>query len=429
MKNFLLEILKRTLGFLAKLTLWRFKPKVIAITGSVGKTSAKEAIYAVLKNYRKTRKSVMNLNNELGLPISIIGDWPESDLKLVSKDFPAGRKKGKKFLFWLRVITAGFLNIIIGRKKSYPEIIILEYGADRPGDIKKLTDIAKPNVGVITLVGEIPVHVEFFSGPEAVAREKAKLIEVLFSNDFAVLNFDNPIVMNMKEKTRAKIVTFGFNEGADLRISNLENYFDNGLPSGISFKMEYGGSIVPVNIKNSFGKSSAYASAAAACAGLIFDLNLVEISEALSLNYKSSKGRMKFLKLKNGATLIDDSYNASPDSMKELIETVSGIPAKRKIAILGDMLELGDYSEESHKEVGRLSANVFNVLICIGEKSVIVASSAKRTGFSSDALYVFENADKAIGMIKSIIEKGDLIAVKGSRAIGLDKTVEEIIKG
>lgn len=256
--------MKYILKQLAKLIIRRFQPQVIAITGSVGKTSAKEAIYAVLKNYRKVRKSEDNLNNELGVLLAIIGPpaggWKEEELK------------SKKFLFWFKAIISASICVFNPRKSAYPEILILEYTADRSGDIKYLLEIAKPFIGIITAVGEI----------EAVSRERAGVVESLRANGFAVLNFDNEAIMNMKERTRAKIITFGFNEGADVKISGFENRSENDKPIGVSFKIEYAGSFVPVVLKNVFGEAQAYAAAVAACVGLIFDLNLVEISEPLS---------------------------------------------------------------------------------------------------------------------------------------------------
>ena len=184
-------------------------------------------------------------------------------------------------------------------------------------------------------------------------------MEALPANGFAVLNFDNEIVMRMKEQTRARVITFGFNEGADVKISNFENHSSGEPvePFGISFKLEYGGSFVPVILKNAFGKAQAYAAAVSACVGLIYDLNLVEIVEALLKNYSPAKGRMNLLKGIKDTYIIDDSYNASPLSMQEALETIRELPSKRKIAVLGDMLELGKYSIEAHEAVGQIGCS------------------------------------------------------------------------
>jgi len=428
--------MKYILKQLAKLTIWRFQPQVIAITGSAGKTSAKETIFAVLsalggsalagKSHRRVRKSSGNLNNELGIPLTIIGDWSEEELKLVSRDTPAGEKKIKKLLFWFKCIISALFRVLFQRRSAYPEVLILEYAADRPGDIEYLLEIARPYVGIITTIGEIPVHVEFFSGPEAVGQEKSKLTEALPANGFAVLNFDNETVMRMKEQTRARVITFGFNEGADVKISNFENHSEDEKPFGISFKLEYGGSFVPVILKNAFGKAQAYAAAISACVGLIYDLNLVEIVEAILKNYSPAKGRMNLLRGIKNTHIIDDSYNASPLSMQEALETICELPSKRKIAVLGDMLELGKYSIEAHEAVGRLVAPIVDILVTIGPRAKFIAESAKNSGLAENKILTFDTAAEAGIAVQNLMKTGDLILIKASRAVGLEKVVEEI---
>jgi len=464
MKHFLLKILKSILKQLARLMVWRFKPKIIGITGSAGKTSTKEAIFAVLKNHHRVRKSKGNLNNEIGIPLTILGDWSEKELKLVSRDTPPGEKRIKKLFFWIKVIVSALIRVLFLHKSAYPRVLILEYAADRPGDIKYLLEIARPQIGVVTTVGEIPVHVEFFSGPEAVAREKSKLIESLPANGFAVLNFDNEIVMEMRERTRARVITFGFAEGADLRITNFDLTQTNAdlyadlyadlneearsargsasdqhnidqresvwreVPVGVSFKLEYAGSVVPVVLKNAFGKAQAYAAAASACVGLIFDLNLVEISEALSNNYQPAKGRMNLIAGIKDTYIIDDTYNASPISMQEALETLRNLPAKRKIAVLGDMLELGKYSIEAHESLGRFVAPIVDILVTVGPRAKFIAEEAKNSGLAENKILSFDTAGEAGLAVQDLIKPGDLILVKASRAIGLEKVVEEIKK-
>lgn len=436
MNKIFLKILKYILKKLAQLTIRRFKPQIIGITGSVGKTSTKETIFAALSsrgaNSGGVRKSEGNLNNELGMPLTILGDWLEEDLKLISRGQSAGTEKFKKLIFWWKVIFLSKKRLIasfFSDKIIYPKILILEYAADRPGDMKYLLEMARPNIAIVTAVGEIPSHVEFFSGPEAVAKEKAKLIESLPANGFAILNYDNEVVINMKERARARVISFGFDDGADMKIENLENfskYLEALSEFGSSFKLEYGGSLVPITLKNTFGKAQAYASAAAACVGLIFDMNLVEISEALSNNYHPAKGRMNLIKGVKDSYIINDAYNASPISMQEAFETLSSLEAKRKIAILGDMLELGKYSIEAHESLGRLAAKMVDILVVIGPRAKFVAEAARSEGFPENKIMIFDSASEACESVQNLIKPGDLVLIKASRAIGLDKIVEEI---
>lgn len=388
-------------------TVRKYKPGIIVVTGSVGKTSTKEAIYTLLKANRFARASSGSFNNELGVPLSILGDWQ----KITGK------------YFWIRVILASLWRLVF--RVKYPEILILEYAADRPGDIKYLLDIAKPQIGAITAIGDIPVHVEFFSGPEAIAREKAKVVEALPITGFAILNYDDQTVLKMRHRTKAHIITYGFNEDAEVQITNFENRMEGSRPAGISFKLNYGGSFVPVRLDGCFGKSQAYSAAVAACVGLVLGLNLVKISEAL-LEYQSPPRRLKLLTGIKHTYIIDDSYNASPLSMHEAIDTVKSLKAKRKIGVLGDMLEIGKYTPEAHEAIGRMAGKVFDLLITVGARGKFIAEAAFSAGLPKKYIYSFDTSEEAKLEVQKLIKKGDLILIKSSNAIGLDKIVEEI---
>ncbi|MBI2591484.1 MAG: UDP-N-acetylmuramoyl-tripeptide--D-alanyl-D-alanine ligase, partial [Candidatus Brennerbacteria bacterium] len=309
-------------------------------------------------------------------------------------------------------------------KMKYPEILILEYAADRPGDLKYLLNIARPKIGVITAVGDIPAHVEFYSGPESVIREKARLVEQLSALGFAVLNIDDKAVAGLKEYTRAHLMTFGFDRSADVRISNFEIQFDS-KPFGISFKIEYKGSFVPIRINGVLGRSQAYSIAAAASVGLIFGLNLVKIAEAFA-DFKSLPGRMNLIDGIKGSYVIDDSYNASPLSMHAALETLKEIKATRKIAVLGDMLEIGKYSIEAHETIGDLAAGIADILITVGPRAKFIAESAKVAGLSEEKIFIFDKVELAGKKLQDLIKKGDLMLIKASRAMQLDKIVEEL---
>jgi len=421
MTNALRWILKK----LAQLTIWRFRPGIIGVTGSVGKTSAKLAIEAVLERERQVRVSSENLNNDLGLPLTILGDWKPAELKLVSRAQPPHTARIRKFLFWLKVMIFSVCRVIFASRSGYPEILILEYGADRPGDLKYLLSIARPNISVITAIGEIPVHVEFFSGPDEVAREKAKLIEYLPAASFAILNYDDESVMNLSDRTRAHVMTFGFARGAEVQIAGFENKFENGRPAGVSFKLEHGGGFVPVRLDGVFGKTQGYAAAAAACVGLIFGLNLVRISENLK-GYAPAKSRLELLPGIKYSYVIDDSYNASPLAMHAALDVLRSLPAKRKVAVLGDMLEIGKYTIEAHERVGRLAAKFVDVLVAVGLRAKFIAEAAKSAGMRKASVYIFETADEAKESVKELVRKDDLILVKGSHAMEMDKIVDEI---
>lgn len=406
-KQKLQSYLQRVVRQLAIWTIRKYKPGVVAVTGSVGKTSAKEAIYAVLKASRPVRKSGGNFNNELGVPLSILGDWQEISGKY----------------FWAKVILLSLVRLVF--RFRYPDILVLEYAADRPGDLKYLLDIARPQIGVVTAIGDIPVHVEFFSGPEAIAREKAKIVEALPVNGVAVLNHDDQSVLEMRQRTRGHVMTMGFSNDAEVRISSFENRMENWLPAGISFKLHYGGSFVPVRLDGCFGKAQAYAAATAACVGLVFGLNLVKISEALQ-EYQAPPRRMKLVPGIKQTFIIDDTYNASPLAMHAAIDTVKELKAKRKMAVLGDMLEIGKYTPEAHETIGNLAGKNFDLLVTVGARAKFIAEAAAAAGLAKKNIYSFDTAEEAAPKVQELMRKGDLILIKASRAIGLDKIVEEI---
>ncbi|MEK7608349.1 MAG: UDP-N-acetylmuramoyl-tripeptide--D-alanyl-D-alanine ligase [Patescibacteria group bacterium] len=408
MKDFFIRALKWKLKKLAQWTIVRYRPGIVGITGSVGKTSTKRAVAAVLGSEREVRASGGNFSNELGLPLTILGSW----------DRVGG------IFFWVRVFLATIFRLIV--KSHYPEILVLEYGVDRPGDMKYLLEIARPNVSVITAVGEVPVHVEFFNGPEEVAREKGRIIECLPTAGYAILNADDKVAAGLRPRTRAQIMTYGTGKDAAVRVSNIENKSENGLPIGVSFKIEYGGSFVPVRLDGVFGKAQGYAAGAATCVGLIFGLNLVKISEALNAHYLPAPHRMELVPGVKYTHIIDDSYNASPLSMRAALETVKEIPAKRKIGVLGDMLEIGRYAMEEHEKIGALAASVLDQLVCVGPRAKFIAEGARKAGFPRKNIQMFDVVEDARSPVQSLIKKGDLILVKASREIHLDEVIEEI---
>ena len=429
-------ILKKILRKCARAIVWNYRPEIVAVTGSVGKTSAKDAIFAVLSNKGESslsekerwsvRKSKGNFNNEIGTPLNIIGEWSDEDLKLISRDTPAKTKRVQKALFWVRVLSTAIAHVVVPRKKRYPQVLILEYGADRPGDIKYLLGLARPKIGVVTAIGEMPSHLEYYEDVEAVAREKGRLIESIPAGGWAIVNHDDELVLAMKEKTRARVKTFGFDEAADVRISQFENRSVDGRPEGIAFKIEHEGSFVPVTVKNVFGRAQAYSIAAAFAVGIAFGLNLVEIAELIERYYVPAKRRMNLVEGIKGCWIIDDSYNAAPLSVKEALTTVKDLQAERKIAVLGDMLELGKLSIEAHESIGKMILGTVDELFTAGPRGKFIAEAAMKNGMARGRIHIFDTVDELLPEIQKVVQKGDLVLVKASRGMALDRVVEEI---
>jgi len=404
-------LFKKILVGLARAQIRRYQPMIIGVTGNAGKTSVKEAIAAVLRRGRTVRIAAGNLNNEFGFALTILGDWDQEYYD-----------RGSSIGLWLRVLWAGCRGLIA--RRDCAEIFLLEYGADRPGDIKRLAAAFKPHIAVVTTVGDTPVHVEFFENAEAVAAGKANLVKVLTAVDYAILNHDDKRVLDMKSKTKAQIVTYGFEKGSTIRISDFKNLsIDEDKPAGVVFKINEASSFVLVEIDGSLGKSQAYAAAVAAAVGMALDLNLVQISEALK-HYHGPNGRLKIIPGINDSTIIDDTYNASPASTRLALETLRDSSGSRKIAVLGDMLELGEYTTLTHRDIGALADSCVDILVCVGSRAKFIAEASK---MAKDRIFTFDASDDAKFKIRSLIRERDVVLVKGSQGMRMEKIVAEIM--
>lgn len=410
LKDVFKKIIIAAITFEAKLVLKKYKPKIVAITGSVGKTSTKEAVVAALSGEFSVRGNKGSYNSEIGVPLTILG--------LNNAYF--------SFFEWLKNIFKGFLLIV--KKVNYPRILVLEWGADKPLDIENLAKWIKPDVSVVTALGDIPVHVEFFSSPESLRLEKAKILKPLKSKDKAVLNFDDETVLEMRQKTKAELITYGLGVGADVRGTNYKIILGGRekIPEGMTFKLEYNKSFVPVKVYNTFGKQQMYACLAAASVGIAFGLNIVKISEFLSL-YESPPGRLKLIKGVKGAFILDDTYNASPMAVHAALDTLNDLPSKRKIAVFGDMMELGKHTMSAHKEVGMLAAKICGLIFIVGMRAKFIREGAIESGFDKEKIFEFSNSAEAGEYLQKILEKGDMVLVKGSQVMRMEKTVEEIM--
>lgn len=407
-------LLEKILQTLAKLVLKKYKPKIIAITGSVGKTSAKEAIFSVLKNYFDVEKSPANYNNELGVPLAIL-------------NCPAPRRS---LIKWLGAFFRALKLIICPCR--YPKVLILEMGADHPGDIKKLIELAPPAISLVTAVA--PVHLEFFGTLKKVAAEKGKITESLKNNSTAILNADDDLVLEMADKTKAKVLTFGFNQGAAIKAIEMneklgEFYFIGEPIGGVYFKLVYEGSIVPIFVPEVLGRQQVYAALAAAAAGLAMGLNLVQISEGLR-QYRAPAGRMRLLAGIKKTLLIDDTYNSSPKAVGEALEALKRLPLSEEIsrfAVMGDMLELGEFTQEAHQELGKQTAQSAEWLIAVGEKMKLAADAAVKAGMPQEHVICFSKAEEAGHFLQNEIKQGDVILIKGSQGMRMERVTKELI--
>lgn len=413
------KVLKFILKIMAKRVIARYRPTIIGITGSVGKTTAKEAVYAVLSRRFWVRKNTENFNNEFGIPMAVLGINPD---------------KFQAFSYKLSAISSALWLAYGWSGQKYPKFLVLELAADRPGDIQYLVDIVRPQVGIVTAVGEVPVHVEFYASPQEVAAEKAKLIEQLLAGGLAVLNFDDQTVLDMKEKTGAKIMTFGFGKEADIRVSDTAYYVSDSRDEigGLSFKLGHVGSFVPVRVNGLAGMHQIYGLMAGAAVGLHFNMNLIEITGAFE-HIELPHHRMNLIRGIKNTVIIDDAYNASPLSTHAALDTLRDFAGAReslgivgrRIAVLGTMRELGKYEAEAHRTVGNLAAERCDVLITVGAAARFMADSAANQ-MPKENIISFDTSEEARSKVQEIMQEGDVILVKGSHSVQMGKIVEEI---
>jgi len=413
-----LLFLEKSLRAMSSLVLKKYHPFIIGITGSVGKTSTKEAVFIVLASHFRVRRSEKNYNNEIGLPLTVIG----------------AESGGNSFWGWMAVFLK-WLGIMIF-PISYPEILILEMGADRPGDLKYLTGFIRPEISILTDISGS--HLEFFKSIDGVAKEKGILAKSLREKDLAILNVDNPQIKKIGSQLKARTLTFGFSPEADIRASDVAFNYVNGEDSsvlysqskkikGLSFKLNFKGSTMPVRLNNILSRHNIHAALAGICVGIEMKINLVEIGAALE-NFCLPFGRMNLIKGIKNSFIIDDTYNSSPVSARAALDVLGEVEAGRKIAVMGDMLELGADSERGHREVAKKFAETGgNIFFAVGERMKAAADELKKRNFDPGNLYVFEDPMSAGKKLQEIIREDDLILIKGSQGMRMEKTVEEVM--
>jgi UDP-N-acetylmuramoyl-tripeptide--D-alanyl-D-alanine ligase len=354
----------------------RHSPRVIGITGSVGKTTTKELAADVLSQRYITLKSEQSYNNEIGLPLTLLQ------------------------------LTADH------------ERVVLEMGMYDVGEIADLARIALPHVGVVTIIG--PVHLERARTMARIVQAKMELVRALppAPEGVAILNYDDPRVLGMRDVTQARVLAYGLSSEADLWADEIEGL---GL-EGILFRLHYEGEMLYVKVPL-LGRHSVHTALRAAAVGLVEGLTWQEIVEGLRV--PSSQLRLVAVPGPRGATILDDTYNASPASSIAALNLLDELEG-RKLAVLGDMLELGDYEREGHEKVGMRALEVADVLIAVGPRGRIIGETALRWGMPSERVHIVEDNVAATGVLEGLVGEGDVILVKGSRAMKMEEIVNTL---
>jgi UDP-N-acetylmuramoyl-tripeptide--D-alanyl-D-alanine ligase len=406
------KILEKTLARIAKAIIAKYKPLIIGITGSAGKTSAKEAIFVALTRKYDVRATPKNYNNELGLPLSIIG----------------GNAAGKNVFAWAAIVIRGLRLILFPCR--YPKMLVLEMGADRHGDLAKLVAIAPPSISVITSLGS--AHIGHFGSLGAIAEEKETLVRCLPPDGYAVLNSDDPRVFSMRGATQAKVLSYGFSPSAEVRISSVEYMHDPRSTAvlGLRLSVPTGAHDIEIDLPGVVGEGHARAALAGLAVAKVLRVSPSEAAEGLR-SYAPPPSRMRLVPGIKKTVLIDDTYNASPDAMFEAIKVLKEfkIPEKaRRIAILGDMLELGGITEKEHAAVGeRLAKNGADLFIAVGEAMNHAIDAAKAAGMDENCVIHMQNAISAGRFVQERLKQGDVVLIKGSQGVRMERAVVELM--
>ena len=411
MKTTFKKIVTYILRIESRFVLWKYKPKVVAITGSVGKTSTKDAVYAVISGISYVRKSEKSYNSEIGLPLTILG-------------CPNGWSNP---FVWLLNILKGFWLFIWPHK--YPNWLILEVGIGKPGDMRYTASWLKTDVVIITSIGDPPPHIEFFDSYKNLVEEKSGLIKTLKKDGLLILNNDDEAVSEMKVKTKNRVMTFGFKEGSNIKgLSDNILYNDKGVPEGLTFRIDETGNSLPVVVEGVFGRNHIYASLGALTLSSGLKFNMLAAINSLK-NYSIPPGRMRLLKGINDSFIIDDTYNSSPFACESALKTLGEIKtASKRIAVLGDMLELGHHTEEAHKNIGKIAKENTDVLIIVGPRAKKIKEGAIEVGMNKDDIFEFLNSNEAGEFLKTFIQKNNFILIKGSQGMRMEHAVEAILK-
>ncbi len=415
MKNALRLIVSSFLGFLAGRIVRKYRPMIVMVTGSVGKTSTKDAVAAALMPSYYLRKSEKSYNSEFGVPLSIIGaknPWNN----------PAA---------WIGVIEEALALLFL--PSHYPKLLVLEVGADRPGDLAKILRVASPDAVVVTHLPSVPVHVEAYASPEAVRQEEFTPASALPPDAPLVVSSDDGFSKDMTGRLSARVRTFGFDAHADIRLSHDEPEFVHGMPVGMKAQVTIGGETYPISVPGVLGRPQLYAPAAALALALSLGM---EVKEALGglKQYLPPPGRNRIFAGKNNTVLIDDTYNSSPAAVVESLKALSiaskgkvGAKSHRKVAVLGDMLELGRYSVAEHERVGEQVAGMADALVSVGIRARAIAERALASGMAPENVFTFDTSALAAQALPGILEPGDALLIKGSQSIRMEQIVAALL--
>jgi UDP-N-acetylmuramoyl-tripeptide--D-alanyl-D-alanine ligase len=412
MNPFCRNLFAYLLAIFARAVLRKYKPTVIMVTGSVGKTSTRDAIAAALSQKTFVRASIKSYNNEFGVPMTVLG--------VVS---PA-----RSILGWLHVFGEAIALIIF--PNLYPRVLVLEVGADRPGDLARVLRIATPDAVTVTRLPDIPVHVEAYATPAAVREEEFQPAYALPPGAPLILSCDDDYALKLAAPLSVRKLSFGFTGESDVKSSETQHAMENGHPTGMEADVTIGGKAHRLVVKGAVGAPQLLAPAAALATAIGLGTKVEDALKGLE-TYVPPPGRGRLLRGKEGTILIDDTYNASPAAVEEALASLAlvhkKIPNTRRIAIIGDMLELGRYSKDEHEKIGKLARDRADHLITVGPRARAIARAALEAGMHENDVHSFGTSTEAAPHVAALVAKGDIVLVKGSQSIRTEKIVEALL--
>lgn len=414
MKQFFRSTILWYLQVLARVKVRRLKPFVIGVTGSVGKTSTKDAIYTVLSSKYQVIRNEKSFNSEFGLPLAIL-------------EQPSGFSSAKD---WLKIIFASFGEAVSGGKSL--SMMALEFGVDKPGDMDELLKVVQPQVAVMTAIKPVHLAEGQFKDLDDIFAEKSKIARSLPEKGTAILNADDGYILGLRDQLKSRILWYGTSEMAQLRASEVHSDL-----KGLHFTVHYGGEAVKATFKL-VGNFQIYVILPAIATALVCGFSLQEAVDGLK-DFELPPGRMSLLEGIHGTHIIDSTYNASPAAVKEALTFLKELgDAKigpggvrlqgRKIAVLGNMNELGHMTDYYHQEVGKEVIGVADLLFTVGESAALIGQSAIENGFHKEAVIHSVDAVEAAKKLLPLVKEGDIILVKGSQnKVRLEKLVKELL--
>lgn len=373
-------LVENTLKALQALAAWyrsRFDIPFIGITGSVGKTSTKEMVACALGTQYNVLKNEGNLNNEIGVPLTVF------------------------------------------RLEEDHEAAVVEMGMSGFGEISALTAIVRPRVGIITNIGIS--HIEKLGSRQNILKAKLELLEGLQPGGLLVLNGDDSLLSGVRDLLKVRTISYGLNEGVDYQAVNIRSRGINGIDFDIRIESKDYTIHVPAP-----GIHNVYNALAAVAAGLELSVPMQDIIDGIA-QFRTGRMRMDIISA-NGLTVINDAYNASPQSVKAALDVLDELECSRRVAVLGDMLELGEWSEQAHTQTGTDAASCrLDYILTVGANAANIAKGAVTAGFPPSRALSFSTNGEALEFLNRVLEPGDAVLVKGSRGMKMEEIVQKLI--